>query len=57
LVTTVNVAALLLTPAEEAVMCAVPGATPVTSPLLLMVATPDAELDQLKVIPVILFPF
>jgi hypothetical protein len=57
LVATVNVAALLLTPAAEAVICAVPGDTPVARPPLLMVATLDAELDHLKVIPLIVLPF
>jgi hypothetical protein len=56
LVTTVNVAALL-TPADEAVICAVPADTPVATPLLLMLATPGAVLDHLNVIPLIVLPF
>jgi hypothetical protein len=54
---TVSVAGALVTPLAEAVICVVPGSKPVAMPLTaLMVATLEALLDQLKVIPLIALP-
>ena len=50
-------AAGLVTPPDVAVMMTVPGETAVTSPVLLMVATPEKLLDQLKMAPLMAFPF
>jgi hypothetical protein len=53
---TVSVSAGLVMLPDEAVICVVPALTPVASPLLLIVATPVALLDQAKVTPLIVLP-
>ena len=49
---TVTVASGLVTPEALARMVTVPGATPVTSPLLSMVAVPEKLQAQVKITPV-----
>jgi hypothetical protein len=53
---TVSVSAGLVTPPDEAVICVVPALTPVARPLLLIVATPAALLDQANVTPLMVLP-
>jgi hypothetical protein len=54
---TVNISTLLVTPLAVAVICVVPGLTPVARPLALLIcATLVVPLDQVKVTPDIVFP-
>lgn len=46
---TVSVAAVLVTPASEAVICVLPAATPVATPAAVIVATPVLLLAHVKV--------